>query len=191
MVLKEFTGLTEEAHKLLFDDFSAEQIFPAERFDNARKNGHYNIYYFCDDSNNRIGYAFCGYAGENAVLLDYIGISKELRGKGMGSKLIIQLRKILSPKGVLVEVEPEPEGGTPTESRYRFYKRLGFEKQNISYILPERDEENNVILTPYSIFYGDSDHEKRQLGAGVLIGMFREYTEKVLPGAMPEIKDIV
>jgi len=191
MILKEFTGLTKEAYDLLFNDFKPAQIFDLEDFDNARKNGYYHIYYFYDETNILVGYAFCGHAGENDVQLDFIAIFKEQREKrrGLGSELLRQLNNLLHPKGILAEVEPEPDGGSPENSRYRFFQKMGFEKQDIVYILPEIDEDNNVIPAHYTILYRHPEGKKIQLGADVLREMFRDYTEKVLPGAMPTIKD--
>jgi GNAT superfamily N-acetyltransferase len=190
MILKEFTGPTKEAYNLLFNDFEPLQIFELEEFDNARKNGHYQIFYFFDDLNRLMGYAFCAYAGEDTVLLDYIGISEEFRGQGLGSEFLKQIIDFLHPKGMLVEYEPEPDGGNPENSRDRFFGKLGLLKQNIDYTLPETDE-GNIVHTPYTICYRPPGGAQVQLGADILREMFREYTEKVLSisGAMPTIED--
>ncbi|MDR2167165.1 MAG: GNAT family N-acetyltransferase [Clostridiales bacterium] len=192
MKLQEFFGPTKEAYDLLFNDFEPLQVFELEEFDNARKNGHYQMFYFFDSDKNRIGYAFCAYAGENTVLLDYIGISEEFRGKGLGSELLRQLLDFLHPKGVLVEYEPEPPGGNPKNSRDRFFGKIGLIKQNVNYTLPETDG-INVANTPYTICYRSPDGKNIQLGAAKLREMFGEYTEKVLSisGAMPTIEDVI
>jgi len=191
MTLKKFDGPTKEAYDLLFRDFKPVQIFELEDFDNARKNAHYDIYYFYDEADALVGYAFCGRAGEDAVQLDFIAIFEEMREKrrGLGSELLRQLDGFVHPKGLLAEVEPEPEGGSAGKSRYRFFEKAGFEKQNISYVLPEVDEDGTTIPTRYTILYKHPSGERLQLGADALREMFRDYTEKVLPGAMPEIED--
>jgi len=187
--LIEFTGPTSEAYDLLFRDFDPVQIYDLEDFDNARKNGHYSIYYFYDEC--LVGYAFCGYAGENTVQLDFIAIFEEYRNtrRGLGSELLRQLYGFLEGKGILAEVEPEPDGGNAKNSRYRFFENMGFVRQNISYILPEVDEDGNTVPTPYTILYRCPNGGKLQLGADKLREMFRKYTEKVLPEAMPTIED--
>ncbi|MCL2170146.1 MAG: GNAT family N-acetyltransferase [Defluviitaleaceae bacterium] len=191
MNLKKFTGQTKEAYDLLFSDFKPVQIFDLEDFDNARKNGHYNIYYFYDEAGTLVGYAFCGYAGESAVQLDFIAIFEEHRKKrrGLGSELLRQLIEALHPMGILAEVEPEPNGGNPGNSRYRFFQNMGFVKQNIKYILPEIDENNNISPARYTILYRHPEGKNLQIGADAIREMFREYTEKVLPESMPEIED--
>ena len=191
MILKKYDGPTKNAYDLLFHDFKPVQIFDMEYFDNARKNGYYDIFYFYDEFDELVGYAFCGRAGENAVQLDFIAIFEEHRKKrrGLGSELLRQLYGLLGSKGILAEVEPEPDGGNPEKSRYRFFEKMGFEKQNIKYVLPEIDEGGNVVPALYTILYRHPDGKRLQLGADVLREMFGDYTEKVLPGAMPTIED--
>ncbi|MDR7072019.1 GNAT family N-acetyltransferase [Fictibacillus barbaricus] len=60
----------------------------------------------------------------NFVFIDYLFVSKESRGQGLGHKLIEKLKE--KGKPILLEVEPVDYEDTDTEKRQRFYKREGF-----------------------------------------------------------------
>lgn len=69
---------------------------------------------------------------ENFVFIDYLFVSKDARGQGLGHKLLEQLKA--KGKPIILEVEPVDYEDTDTEKRLRFYKREGFEHaQSIGY----------------------------------------------------------
>ncbi|KZE63434.1 acetyltransferase [Fictibacillus phosphorivorans] len=59
------------------------------------------------------------------VFIDYLFVSKDARGQGLGHKLIEKLKAKKKP--ILLEVEPVDYEDTDTEKRLRFYTREGFE----------------------------------------------------------------
>ncbi|MEA1851667.1 GNAT family N-acetyltransferase [Cytobacillus sp. OWB-43] len=69
---------------------------------------------------------------ETFVFIDYLFVSKDSRGQGLGHKLIDQLKE--KGKPIILEVEPVDYEDTDTEKRLKFYKREGFEHaQSIGY----------------------------------------------------------
>ena len=66
-----------------------------------------------------------------AVLLDYLGVPRDRRGQGWGSRMLTQLRRIYGERAaILAEVEA-PEAAEPGERslqkrRLDFYCRAGF-----------------------------------------------------------------
>ena len=62
---------------------------------------------------------------DSFVFIDYLYISKESRGQGLGHQLLEKLKK--KEKPIILEVEPINYEDTDTEKRLRFYKREGFE----------------------------------------------------------------
>ncbi|KKB38120.1 GNAT family N-acetyltransferase [Bacillus thermotolerans] len=58
------------------------------------------------------------------VFIDYLFVSKESRGQGLGHKLIEKLKK--KDKPIILEVEPINYEDSDTEKRLRFYAREGF-----------------------------------------------------------------
>ncbi|MDM5316775.1 GNAT family N-acetyltransferase [Fictibacillus sp. b24] len=59
------------------------------------------------------------------VFIDYLFVSKDARGQGLGHKLIEKLKE--KGKPIILEVEPVDYEDTDTEKRLRFYTREGFE----------------------------------------------------------------
>ncbi|KAB7704994.1 GNAT family N-acetyltransferase [Bacillus aerolatus] len=61
---------------------------------------------------------------DDFVFVDYLFVSKDARGQGLGRKLINKLKE--KGKAILLEVEPVNYEDTDTEKRLRFYAREGF-----------------------------------------------------------------
>jgi GNAT superfamily N-acetyltransferase len=60
----------------------------------------------------------------NFVFIDYLFVSKESRGQGLGHKLMEKLKS--KGKPIILEVEPVDYEDTDTEKRLKFYTREGF-----------------------------------------------------------------
>ena len=61
---------------------------------------------------------------DHFVFIDYIWVSSEARGQGIGHELIEKMKKKNKP--ILLEVEPIDYDDSDTEKRLRFYDREGF-----------------------------------------------------------------
>ncbi|MGV3464369.1 MAG: GNAT family N-acetyltransferase [Heyndrickxia sp.] len=69
---------------------------------------------------------------EDFIFIDYLFVSKNARGQGLGHKLMEKMKQ--KGKPILLEVEPINYEDSDTEKRLRFYKREGFEHaQSIGY----------------------------------------------------------
>jgi GNAT superfamily N-acetyltransferase len=69
---------------------------------------------------------------DDFIFIDYLYVSKDARGQGLGSKLIEKLKKRQKP--IILEVGPLDYDDSDTEKRLLFYKRLGFKHaQSIGY----------------------------------------------------------
>ncbi|UAL48642.1 N-acetyltransferase [Sutcliffiella horikoshii] len=62
---------------------------------------------------------------DNFIFIDYLFVSKDARGMGLGHKLLDKMKE--KGKPIILEVEPVDYEDTDTEKRLRFYKREGFE----------------------------------------------------------------
>jgi GNAT superfamily N-acetyltransferase len=62
---------------------------------------------------------------DDFVFIDYLFVSKDARGQGLGHQLLERLKQ--KGKPIILEVEPVDYKDTDTEKRLRFYKREGFE----------------------------------------------------------------
>ncbi|MEH7335749.1 GNAT family N-acetyltransferase [Neobacillus drentensis] len=62
---------------------------------------------------------------DNFVFIDYLFVSKNARGQGLGHKLMEKMKQ--KGKPIILEVEPVNYEDSDTEKRLRYYKREGFE----------------------------------------------------------------
>ncbi|MCQ6265542.1 GNAT family N-acetyltransferase [Fictibacillus sp. WQ 8-8] len=61
---------------------------------------------------------------DDFIFIDYLFVSKESRGQGLGKALLKKLKE--KEKPIILEVEPIDYEDTDTEKRQRFYRREGF-----------------------------------------------------------------
>lgn len=87
-----------------------------------------DIYYKDESSDHVLMYAELS----TFVFIDYLWVSGESRGKGIGKELINKFKDKNKP--IILEVEPIDYEDTDSEKRLRFYKRQGFKHaQSIGY----------------------------------------------------------
>ncbi|WNB90604.1 GNAT family N-acetyltransferase [Bacillus sp. NEB1478] len=96
----------------------------------------------------------------NFVFIDYLFVSKESRGEGLGHKLIEQLKG--KGKPILLEVEPVDYEDTDTEKRQRFYKREGF-KHAASIGYRRRSLATNKINEMEILFWAPSEESEETI----------------------------
>ena len=80
----------------------------------------------------RSGGRFAGFAttinDDDLILLDYLAVTKKMRGRGMGGFFLRQMQKYYAGKGIFVEIESEYES-VPNRAerirRKRFYTENG------------------------------------------------------------------
>ncbi len=75
------------------------------------------------------------FAEENVVFLEHFAVDQELRGNGVGSRLMRYFKEIVSPALIVLEVEP-PEGEAERR-RIGFYQRMGFVMNQGEYFQPD------------------------------------------------------
>ncbi len=61
---------------------------------------------------------------DDFIFIDYLFVSKDARGQGLGKKLLNKLKEKQKP--IILEVEPVNYEDTDTEKRLNFYEREGF-----------------------------------------------------------------
>src|SRR4051812_32174643 len=65
---------------------------------------------------------------DDFVFIDYLFVSKDARGQGLGQKLIEKMKQ--KGKPIILEVEPVNYKDSDSGKRLHFYKREGFEHAN-------------------------------------------------------------
>lgn len=72
--------------------------------------------------------AFAGIAREtNALLIDYLAVREELRGRGIGARFVAEIVRDARERkldGIIIEAEADPE--PDNLARIRFWERCGF-----------------------------------------------------------------
>lgn len=97
-----------------------------------QKKGKTDVWYIEKDSK------FIGLAttinGDDLILLDYFAVSKKLRGKGLGTKILKALRNIYPDKGFFLEIELPISDAQNFKERIRrknFYLSCGMSEMNV------------------------------------------------------------
>lgn len=104
----------------LKDYFPQEEMKSKEHFE-ALLNDESKNYYIDEGKNHILLYA----EREQFIFIDYLYVIGNVRGNGIGKKLLEELK--LKGKPIFLEVEPVNESEEDSERRLKFYKREGFQ----------------------------------------------------------------
>lgn len=132
----DFTKNLNEEYKKLFNEFPSEEIFPLENIEFACINDNYKIIKFFNGE-LQVGTAFVTLLKKSKYLvINYLYIEKELRGKGYGHIVFNILKtRFTDYRGIIVEVEPSNTDDLMdiTNRRLKYYKDLNFNTLNFRY----------------------------------------------------------
>ena len=107
--------------------FPVEEMKSKEHMDTLLKEQG-DIYYKDEGPNHVMMYVEL----DEFIFIDYIFVSKNARGQGLGRKLLDKLKKKNKP--IILEVEPVDYEDSHSEKRLKFYNREGFKHaQSIGY----------------------------------------------------------
>ncbi|RID81676.1 N-acetyltransferase [Peribacillus asahii] len=96
---------------------------------------------------------------DNFIFIDYLLVSKNARGEGLGHKLLEKLKR--KGKPIILEVEPINYEDSDSEKRLHFYKREGFKHANsIGY---ERRSLATKELNELEILYWAPNNESEEM----------------------------
>ncbi|MBM7644030.1 putative GNAT family acetyltransferase [Scopulibacillus daqui] len=94
------------------------------------------------------------------LFIDYLYVSAKSRGKGIGHKLIENLKQHGKP--IILEVEPVNYEDSDTEKRLRFYKREGF-KHAVSIGYKRRSLATNEINQMEILYWSPTDETEESI----------------------------
>ncbi|TXC90750.1 GNAT family N-acetyltransferase [Metabacillus litoralis] len=97
---------------------------------------------------------------DDFVFIDYIFVSKDARGEGLGNKLIEKLKKKRKP--IILEVEPVNYEDTDSEKRLKFYQREGF-KHATSIGYERRSLATNEVNKMEILYWAPNNESEEQV----------------------------
>lgn len=134
-------------NKYMVKDFPPDELKPLSSMMDMLSRGIYDCYGLYEEE-KLLAYAYLTVL-EDFVLVDYLAVVPELRGSGIGTKLLCELKNIIRDKTVIIECEnpdfaTDPQDKTTKIRRIDFYKRSGFV---LSGVLSRLFDVEYVILT--------------------------------------------
>src|SRR5690625_1035982 len=113
-----------------------------------------DVYYKDESSTHVLMYA----EFNSFIFIDYLWVSPETRGQGIGHQLIEKMKEKNKP--IILEVEPIDYDDSDTEKRLRFYKREGFTHAKSIGYSPQSFATNGS--TPLEILYWSPENETEE-----------------------------
>ncbi|WP_416151251.1 GNAT family N-acetyltransferase [Salipaludibacillus sp. HK11] len=97
---------------------------------------------------------------EDFTFIDYLFVSRDARGQGLGKKLLDKLKA--KGKPIILEVEPVDYNDTDTEKRFRFYEREGFKHaESIGY--HRRSLNTGQVNTLEILYWSPTDESEESI----------------------------
>jgi len=136
MILRELS-LSQSAQvyqQHLRRDFPESELKPWFVMEQAAAKGQYD-FLAAYEGEQMVGYAWQFRPAQGAILIDYLAIVPELRGRGCGTALLDALRRYYAPSGQPLLLESEYPGEAPDEAeakrRLAFYFRAGLQDSGV------------------------------------------------------------
>lgn len=128
-------------YKIMQEAFPKAEIRTFDSAFELLKKEDYAIFSAYSDCGEIDGFIAC-WNFENFCFVEHFAVSQKNRGKGIGTKMIIEFLKAKDKK-VFIEVE-EPANEIAIR-RIDFYERCGFKLSDFGYIQPNLQEDNAEI----------------------------------------------
>lgn len=131
----QITPIPVSSFSLIYNNYMTADFPPAERkkltsMEEMYQRGNYSGYQLLEEGKLR-AYWFLLYSKkQRTYLLDYLAVTKEVRGKGYGSEALRAMQKMLKPtEYIQLEVE-NPDGCENMAEREKRERRIAFYKKN-------------------------------------------------------------
>lgn len=149
-------------YRLYHSAFPRSERKPFSMIYKMYRSGKTDVWY-CTDEGKFVGIAIT-INGDNAILLDYFAMEKNLRSKGYGSAILRAVIKHYAPKTVFGEIETVFEDCDDLDIRIRrkqFYLRNGLKEMGVMvYLFGVKMElltsDQSMTFDEYRDFYKDN-----------------------------------
>lgn len=132
--------ISEIYNKYMKTDFPKSELKPLKLLLDCREKGLYKCFGLFDAGELKAYAYLANYKEEDVILLDYLAVIRDIRGKGYGSIMLTELKNHYKNntkvKAVIIEAESirsakDNEQIKLREKRIRFYKRNGLIEQKL------------------------------------------------------------
>ena len=138
-----------------------EDSFPVDEYrsyDGQKRLRFEKLYTLYSVKNDGIVIAFVAVWEFNDFLfIEHLAVKSDVRGKGIGSDILYELKKIYD-KPICLEVEPPIDN--VTRKRISFYQRCGFYLNDFAYMQPAMDGGKSAI--PLMIMSSNGELDKKE-----------------------------
>ncbi|WP_456275866.1 GNAT family N-acetyltransferase [Bacillus sp. AK128] len=128
---------------------------------------------------------------DDFLFIDYLFVSRDARGMGLGHQLIERLKE--KGKPIILEVEPVNYDDSDSSKRLRFYKREGFVHANsIGY--RRKSLATNEVNQLEILYWSPNDQNEEQIFEGMksTYQLIHTYKDKELYGeAYQDVQDVL
>lgn len=137
--IEKFEGI----YKILEESFPEDEYRSYEGQKELFKNPKYTVH-ICQDEG--MVYSFLAtWSFEDFVYGEHMAVSKEVRNRGTGKKMILAAAEDARKVGKAFCLEVEPPTEEMAKRRIEFYKRIGFVLNEYPYMQPSLGEGKNPI----------------------------------------------
>lgn len=119
-------------YKLYQTAFPASEKKPFSIIRSMKKKGKTDVWYI--ESQGKFAGLVITINGDNIILLDYLAVSSNMRGQGIGSQILQEMKNRYTGKGVFLEIETVLEEAENIEERKRrkqFYLHNGMTELHV------------------------------------------------------------
>lgn len=141
----------DEIFKIMDESFPNSEIRTYEEQKKLLNNDKYNIYIENDNSGAIVGF-LAYWILKNCIFFEHLAVSKNSRGKGIGTKIIEFNLKNLKNIREFIFLEVEPPISEISKKRINFYKRLGFNLNKFFYEQPslrKTEKSQHLLIMSY------------------------------------------
>lgn len=145
----------DEAYKIMEEAFPVSEIRPYEKLKTLFEQEVLSIYGYYDTD---LQGTMILWQDQNYLVIENFAVDCQIRGAGIGSKMLQAICEKFAPKTIVLEVEqPYDE---ISEKRIKFYERNGFVLSEYGYEQPKINTEVNKIPLLLMVYEQAIDESK-------------------------------
>lgn len=148
-----------KTYQVIEKEFPVKERKELAIFQKLYLSGDYKLILSYDEADHRVGFAYVFQMNALSVIwLDFIVIEDSYQGLGYGTEFIKSLHKMFPEMGTMVLEVEIPTGDDPNQvRRIKYYERLGAERLDVVYYIPNPYERFQMYLYALPIVDASKD----------------------------------